>query len=170
MLVCPFCQAQQLDGTIFCTVCGGGMSDSGTPETTRSLEVPAPRRVAAATGTTEPGMNGGIPIDLFVFASRRRIRVVVDDEVLVGRSDSAKGIFPDVDLGPDGGFESGVSRRHAILAIRHGRMTIEDLGSSNGTFINGRQIAPSAVEPLRSNDEVQFGTLRVRIAIESTSG
>jgi pSer/pThr/pTyr-binding forkhead associated (FHA) protein len=85
--------------------------------------------------------------------------------MVIGRADPNKGITPDIDLGPEGGFDAGVSRRHAVLAHSSGAYTVEDLGSANGTYVNGRRLTPQAVVPIRSGDELRCGTLVLRIEI-----
>jgi DNA-binding winged helix-turn-helix (wHTH) protein len=50
---------------------------------------------------------------------------------------------------------SGVSRRHARLVAAGDRVTIEDLGSRNGTFVGGRQIAAAVV--LTDGDTIELG-------------
>src|SRR5688572_31600920 len=50
----------------------------------------------------------------------------------------------------------GVSRQHARVTLQGFQYLIEDLGSSNGTFVNGLQI--SSPTPLRQNDQVALGT------------
>jgi pSer/pThr/pTyr-binding forkhead associated (FHA) protein len=57
---------------------------------------------------------------------------------------------------------AAVSARHALLQHRDGRWTLEDLGSLNGTFVNGRRIA-DAVE-VRPGDEVRLADVRFRLA------
>jgi len=53
-----------------------------------------------------------------------------------------------------------VSRRHARLVLRNGTYHIEDLSSTNGTYINGRRI--SSLTPLAHGDVIDFGeTIRV---------
>jgi DNA-binding winged helix-turn-helix (wHTH) protein len=52
---------------------------------------------------------------------------------------------------------SGVSRRHAVIRVRPEGVTIEDLGSSNGTFIAGRPIA--APLPLADGDSIEMGSV-----------
>jgi pSer/pThr/pTyr-binding forkhead associated (FHA) protein len=45
-------------------------------------------------------------------------------------------------------LDEEVSRRHALISVDEGRATIEDLGSSNGTYINSGQVAgETALEP-----------------------
>lgn len=54
-----------------------------------------------------------------------------------------------------------VSARHAVISHRDRRWWVEDLGSTNGTFVNGRRIDRST--SLRSGDEVGIGRVRFRI-------
>jgi pSer/pThr/pTyr-binding forkhead associated (FHA) protein len=61
-----------------------------------------------------------------------------------------------------------VSRRHAAVQIMAGELSIEDLGSTNGTFVNGEQIAERRT--LRGGDEVRIGSTvwRLRAPAEAT--
>lgn len=84
----------------------------------------------------------------------------------IGRWDADGGVFPDVDLDSDDP-EAKVSRRHARISLRDGTYLIEDLGSTNGTFINrGRRLAPGDRQPLKDGDEIIVGKtfLRFRVA------
>lgn len=79
------------------------------------------------------------------------ILIVPDGEQTVGRDDTA-------DIVVAG--ESSVSRKHASLTREGDAVTIKDLGSSNGTFVNGKRI--SAQQTLRPGDTVQFGGAQYR--------
>jgi hypothetical protein len=80
-----------------------------------------------------------------------------EEESHIGRWDADGGIFPDVDLDTDDP-EAKVSRRHARITRRGGQYYIEDLGSTNGTFVNrGRRLLPGDRQPLRDGDEVIVG-------------
>jgi len=84
----------------------------------------------------------------------------------IGRWDADGGVFPDVDLDSDDP-EAKVSRRHARISVRAGNYLIEDLGSTNGTFVNrGRRLAPGDRAPLKDGDEIIVGKtfLRFRVA------
>jgi hypothetical protein len=84
----------------------------------------------------------------------------------IGRWDADGGVFPDVDLDTDDP-EAKVSRRHARISLTNGNYLIEDLGSTNGTFINrGRRLAPGDRHPLQDGDEIIVGKtfLRFRVA------
>jgi len=81
---------------------------------------------------------------------------LIYDRSLVGRGDEMR---PEVDLSSFGG-EAGVSRRHAQITRGEGQVLVEDLGSSNGTFLNGVRLQPGLQHPLQHQDELRFGSLR----------
>lgn len=69
-------------------------------------------------------------------------------------------------LGRDAGLplsfpaENSLSRRHAEVIRTGNQVVVRDLGSTNGTFVNGSKVA--ADTPLHPGDSVQFGTIRFR--------
>jgi DNA-binding winged helix-turn-helix (wHTH) protein len=69
-------------------------------------------------------------------------------ENILGRDEQAS---PRID-------DDTVSRRHARLRITHEDATIEDLGSKNGTFVEGKRVGAKAVR-LRSEDQIQVGSV-----------
>jgi len=86
-------------------------------------------------------------------------------EANIGRWDADGGVFPDVDLDSDDP-EAKVSRRHARISLRDGNYLIEDLGSTNGTFINrGRRLAPGDRHPLKDGDEIIVGKTFLRFRV-----
>src|SRR5215210_1901710 len=166
MQVCNNCQSKQFDGTIFCADCGASLVPAVRRETTMSLGkhgstddlTSPPISVSAPVATAD-----GPKITLQIMNSGRRISLDINDDLLIGRKDNARGIFPDVDLGLDGGYDAGVSRRHAILAYNQNVYTVEDLGSANGTFVNGRRLAPQTPTTIEHSDELKCGTLLIRV-------
>lgn len=91
--------------------------------------------------------------------------LINDREAQIGRWDADGGIFPDVDLDADDP-EAKVSRRHARIVLRSDGYYIEDLGSTNGTFINrGRRLMPGAPQALRDGDEIIVGKTFLRLHI-----
>jgi hypothetical protein len=67
------------------------------------------------------------------------------DQLIIGR-DSSSGIAIN---------DAEVSRKHARLNFQGGKYVIEDLGSTNGTFVNGQRLTSSVV--LKSGDVVSLG-------------
>ena len=63
-----------------------------------------------------------------------------------------------------------ISRQHAALTIRDGSVCIEDLGSNNGTSVNGQEVVPGArPRALESGDRVRFGEVELLFDILSGS-
>lgn len=92
--------------------------------------------------------------------------MLTDSESNIGRWDADGGIFPDVDLDQDDP-EAKVSRRHARIIHQNGQYVIEDLGSTNGTFINrGRRLLPGNRHPLTNNDEIIVGKTFLKFVMD----
>ncbi len=59
--------------------------------------------------------------------------------------------------------DATVSGRHAVVLRRDGAWWVEDLGSTNGSFLNGDTVRPELPALVRSGDTVQFGAVRLRL-------
>jgi pSer/pThr/pTyr-binding forkhead associated (FHA) protein len=85
-------------------------------------------------------------------------------ETIFGRRDPATGALPDVDLAPFAGYRMGVSRRHAAIRISDDQtLGVWDLGSSNGTFLNGQRLNAHRPYNLRDGDELRLGQMIIRV-------
>jgi pSer/pThr/pTyr-binding forkhead associated (FHA) protein len=92
--------------------------------------------------------------------------VRVDRVTVIGRLDSEDpAAEADLDLGPYGGAELGVSRQHAILMPNIEGLWLVDLDSTNGTWINGLYLQPGMKYRLRNGDVIDFGSLRVLVRV-----
>lgn len=94
------------------------------------------------------------------------LRLVVADAIIVGRADDEDGFRPDLDLESFGAQDAGVSRRHARIAHRHGALFLSDLGSMNGTRINGVALEPDQACRLRDGDRIELGHLTLRVSFQ----
>jgi pSer/pThr/pTyr-binding forkhead associated (FHA) protein len=107
--------------------------------------------------------SGPLGVRLHIGESGREVVALLTKAVHLGRLEPASDIFPEIDLSEDGGSGKGVSRRHARILKREGTVMIEDLGSINGTFVNGRRLAPYQAEALHDGDQLQLGKLLIEI-------
>ncbi|HRV90743.1 MAG TPA: FHA domain-containing protein [Anaerolineae bacterium] len=85
-------------------------------------------------------------------------------ELIVGRLH--KDEMPDIDLEPHGGKQLGVSRRHSRILRKDGQWYIEDLDSTNGTFVNGVQILPRQLTAIHPGDYLRLGTMEIQFGAE----
>jgi hypothetical protein len=167
MIKCPFCQAIHPQGTIFCDECGTyllqgrqtGTDPLGTGEIGWAGSDAQEDKAEGARG------SGPLAIRLIIGDEQRSVEVPLSKAVHLGRLDPTSEIFPEIDLTPDGGLEKGVSRRHARIHCRDNIVVIEDLGSINGTFLNGRRLTPYLSQPLQSGDRLQLGKLLMRVEL-----
>ncbi|MEP6924443.1 MAG: FHA domain-containing protein [Pyrinomonadaceae bacterium] len=91
--------------------------------------------------------------------------VLSEIEVNIGRWDADNGVFPDVDLDADDP-EAKVSRRHARIVRYNDQYLVEDLGSTNGTFINrGRRLLPGNRQIIEDGDEIIVGKTFLRFQV-----
>jgi hypothetical protein len=56
-----------------------------------------------------------------------------------------------------------VSGRHAVINLREGAWWVEDLGSTNGTYVNGATVELGRPTISRSGDTVRVGAVRMRL-------
>ena len=84
-------------------------------------------------------------------------------EFTLGRVGDNLPVRPSIDLTPFRAYEAGVSRLHATLLLEKEKVEIVDLGSANGTRLNGSRIAAHDPHPLKNGDILSLGNLEVRI-------
>lgn len=165
-IICPSCGAENLPGTLFCVQCGTYLP-SGGPLRTEPLPEEDAGRPARLQKDSEvgAGRERAINIEVEVLNTGRKVLLSADREILVGRLDAAHGIFPELDMTTDGGLEQGVSRRHARIYTRDGACFVEDLDSTNGTFLNDERVTPYLPYAFHDGDVLTFGTMKMRMHI-----
>jgi hypothetical protein len=88
---------------------------------------------------------------------------------LIGRWDPDTGSFPEVDLDADDP-EAKISRKHALIRIDGGKITIEDIGSLNGTYVNRQpRLQPGTPAELKDGDEVIIGKTFLKLTVSPIS-
>jgi pSer/pThr/pTyr-binding forkhead associated (FHA) protein len=78
-------------------------------------------------------------------------------QMRIGRRSTARGTEPEIDLS-EPPVDPGISRLHALLLPAPGGFwAVLDPGSANGTLLNGREIPPGDLIPLRDGDRINLG-------------
>jgi hypothetical protein len=92
-----------------------------------------------------------------------------DGNNLVGRWDPETGAFPEVDLDQDDP-EAKISRKHALIRFEAGKITVEDIGSLNGTYVNRQpRLMPGNPVELKSGDEIIIGKTFLKLVVDPVS-
>jgi pSer/pThr/pTyr-binding forkhead associated (FHA) protein len=162
--VCGNCQHYNPTNAVLCAQCGEPL----TPPT-RSVTDSVPD--SQPTQITSIANNERGAVSLYIQGHRQPISVEEKSHIVIGRRKTPDDDFVTVDLTSMNAHEFGVSRRHAVIHIEAGGVaTIEDLGSTNGTYVNDVRLVPGERSPLRSNDELRLGKLVIRFVYYSPLG
>lgn len=169
---CPNCNESAAADALFCENCGYDFTTGTMPRPASSLDLsappvppvpPAPTQTAdwvverwvdpdwyAVQQSDDPCPSPGLPV----------VIPLVEKSVLIGRPSRSRGISPEIDCGDD----TGVSRRQAQLTTDGQRWWVEDLQSSNGTYVASAAgplpedpIAPGQRQELNPDDRVYVG-------------
>jgi hypothetical protein len=167
MKICPFCAFENREGVYFCEECGQPfMGDQGAMATTKlATQEEDTMRGRLTWGTARFDTRSSIMVRVRDFDEP--VRLLPKDEILLGRSDAHSDFAPDFDLAPYGAAEHGVSRRHAVIRRGEETLMLVDLGSTNGTHLNGQRLTPDQPRVLRDGDEIRMGRLVFHIFFKS---
>ena len=169
MIVCPSCQHENLDGTVFCSDCGMQLAGED-PLITQNISEDQLSGVP-----DDLKITSSLPKDYDAWAS---IHLVDSGQILplaeraeftLGRISEAQPIMPDIDLTPYQAYASGVSRLHAVLRREREQVYVMDLGSSNGTYLNGKRLQPNTAHDIRHGDLISLGKLKIQVLLENPS-
>jgi len=122
------------------------MARGGEPSGEPHSEVVAPRGTA---GTLQAEAAC-----YFISVASGNVFPVFKSDALIGRFDSVTGMRPEVDLTSEDQSRN-ISRRHARLVIKDGKFFVaEEIGTMNGTFLNGKKLANGVLTPIADGDEL----------------
>src|SRR5262249_61039367 len=90
----------------------------------------------------------------FVSIATGNVFPVFKTDSLIGRFDSVTGMRPEVDLTNEDQSRN-ISRRHARVVIKDGQFFVaEEIGTMNGTFLNGKKLANGVLTPIADGDDL----------------
>jgi hypothetical protein len=163
---CPACGAP-VNGR-FCESCG---HDSALPAPAAPVQAPV-TWVAVVSADREfydrvVARGGPDSVEFPHYFPERRI--TLRDTALIGRHNRDQGVTPEIDLGLQPA-DRGVSTQHAVLRVRDSGPTVTDLGSTNGTSLNGSEelLANGEETPLADGDRIHVGAwTTIKIEMEA---
>jgi len=88
---------------------------------------------------------------------------ILEGKNYVGRS-ADKPVDIDLD-GQEAVERIWTSRQHAVITLERGRLSIEDLNSLNGSFVNRVRVHPGHSKILEPGDVLQFGTVQMKVLV-----
>jgi len=166
MIICPNCQNKEISGAIYCSKCGAQLLDAHL--TTHKIHTAETRQEVERTNRLQPPPSTPLQswISLHIIESGQILPLADRTEFTLGRSAEGQPIVPDVDLSSYNAYANGVSRLHAAIKLVNNRIVVVDLGSSNGTYLNGVRLSPYVETPVAHGDLVYLGKLKIQILVD----
>lgn len=146
-IACPSCGAENPAGSKYCDDCGASLEAAASPASPPPPVYSAPPVVPQAPAVVYPKLVAEITNEEFILDK---------DIITMGRQSPADGIFPDIDL-TELDKDAYISRRHARILRREEGLIFEDLGSSNGSFINNVRISQGVQQFINNGDKIRLG-------------
>ena len=161
MKACPACETP-VSGR-FCEACGHDLALPEPVPPAQPASTAAPVAWTAVVAADREfyqrvlAREGPDAVEFPKFFPERRISLD-KDTTLIGRHNHDQGVEPEIDLGIHP-VDRGVSTQHAVLRIRDSGLTVTDLGSTNGTSLNGSEdfLANGEETALSDGDRIHVG-------------
>lgn len=167
MITCSTCQHSEVEGALFCSECGAqlvSMQNLATQNFQISEDMPD-------LGNIEPikdiEFGPSDNISLQVLDGGQFLPLSDRNEFTVGRVSEGQSVMPDIDLTAYNAYENGVSRLHAVIKKSEHQVKLMDLGSSNGTYLNGTRLTPERDYLLQHGNIIAFGKLKIQFLIQN---
>jgi hypothetical protein len=106
-------------------------------------------------------------ISLFLVGFDATLTLKGRNEYSLGRIARGQPILPDFDLTEYDAYNRGVSRLHAVIKAGGASITIMDMGSANGTRVNGQKLVSNVEYPLKNGDLIALGKLKIEFSANS---
>ncbi|MEP7285136.1 MAG: FHA domain-containing protein [Chloroflexota bacterium] len=169
MQICPNCSHHNRPGVVFCDNCGASLIGD-SPLSTKSFGGPGTspeiEEIVASAGSDVFGKGKVLRLEI---EGAEPVLLKPKQETVFGRRDPATGSMPDVDLTPFAGYRMGVSRRHSLIKQNEVDDSLElwDLGSSNGSFLNGTRLNANRPYKIHDGDEIRFGQMVMHVYFQN---
>lgn len=166
VITCPSCNNENKETEKICVFCGFPLVDLTKVSSTKALDDTDYEEGTPRWGSAR--FNSRTNLIIGIEDEARTLLFDADEieELVIGRKDPQTGDTPQINLDDYSGLEKGVSRRHAAIIHKDGSLSVMDMGSANGTFLNGQQLVPNQARVLRDGDDIRVGHLTMRVTFE----
>jgi pSer/pThr/pTyr-binding forkhead associated (FHA) protein len=154
-VVCQHCQHRNPADMLKCEHCGT-LLKSDTATTVHLTNLPGEIAAMAQPEHTDLLADG---LSLYIAGEVRPLNIRGKDEIILGRHTGGEQLPTFIDLKPYNASMLGVSRQHAKIARHSNAYTIEDLGSTNGTWLNEEPLSAHSPFALRNGDQLRLGRM-----------
>jgi hypothetical protein len=167
MVICPNCQHKEISGAIFCSKCGAQLIDTNIA--THKINTAERQSTEKITAGLKPPPPTTLQswLSLHIVETGQILPLADRTEFTLGRMAEGQPIVPDIDLSPYNAYANGVSRLHAAIKLVNNQVVMIDLGSSNGTYINGTRLSPYVEMPVADGDIAYIGKLKIQLLIST---
>ena len=169
MIICSNCKHSNMAGAMFCSECGAqllGKDTLTTQNITTEQFAKVNTRVTADEGY-QPFDGSDAWGSLHLLDTGQVLPLSNRNEFTMGRVSEGQPIMPDIDLSPYQAYAAGVSRLHAVIKRDGVRIIFIDLGSANGTYINGKRLVPNVEQVLSHGDIIALGKLKLQVLLKN---
>ena len=158
---CPYCTDPDCDNPLFCAAYEPPPLDT----------VPLSDFVELLPGAFKDRCGNALFSDqmllhLEIYGVVASIVLHPSERIFLGRQREHRSRDRILDLTPHDARQQGVSRIHAAITQRGRTLTLTDLGSKNGTYLNDQRLVPNQPRILRDGDTILLGNLTARVRFE----
>jgi len=168
-IACPNCKSKNVPGTIFCSECGAQLLQSDTLVTQNISTAQVHEALASRQNHPQvsPPVEATAWASLHLIDTGQMLPLTDRNEFTLGRISEGQPIMPDIDLSAYQAYAGGVSRLHAVLKRVGTRIVIMDLGTANGTYLNGKRLNPNVEQNINHGDIISLGKLKIQILLKN---
>jgi hypothetical protein len=156
-------------GAMFCAECGAQLvgKDTLTTQNISTQQFEQPNDHVSRDDMYQPFDGSDAWGSLHLLDTGQVLPLSNRNEFTMGRVSEGQPIMPDIDLSPYQAYAAGVSRLHAVIKRDGTRVIFIDLGSANGTYINGKRLVPNVEQVLSHGDVVALGKLKLQVLFKN---
>ena len=169
MIICSNCKHTNMDGALFCAECGSqlGGKDSLITQTISTQNFDRTKESKPKDDLYQAFDGSDAWGSLHLLDTGQVLPLSTRNEFTMGRISEGQPIMPDIDLSPYQAYAAGVSRLHAVIKRDGSHIVFIDLGSANGTYINGKRLTPNVEQVLNHGDIIALGKLKLQILVKN---